>query len=54
MGKFSKNYDRFLQKAHTNIPLYNSTANTNALPAKGKTQVFPPWELWVVKFPCKE
>ena len=42
MGEFIKNHDRSLQKAHANVPLYNSTANTNALPAEGKTQVFPP------------
>ena len=41
MGKFSKNYDQSLQKARTNVPLYNSTANTNASPAKGKNPIFP-------------
>ena len=42
MGKFIKNHDRSLQKARANVPLYNSTTNTNAPPAEGKTQVFPP------------
>ena len=42
MGKFIKNHDRSLQKAHTNVPLYNLTANTNAPLAEGKIQVFPP------------
>ena len=42
MGKFIKNHDRSLQKARANIPLYNSTANTNVPPAEGKTQVSPP------------
>ena len=42
MGKFIKIHDRSLQKDRTNVPLYNSTANTNALPAKGRVQVFPP------------
>ena len=42
MGKFIKNHDRSLQKARVNVPLYNATANTNALPAEEKTQVSPP------------
>ena len=41
MGKFIRNHDRSLQKARVNVPLYNSTANTNTPLAEGKTQVSP-------------
>ena len=41
MGKFIKNHDRSLRKARANVPLNNLTANTNALPAKGKNLSFP-------------
>ena len=41
MGKFVKNHDRSLQKAHANIPLNNLTTNTNASPAEVKNLSFP-------------
>ena len=40
MGKFIKNHDRSLRKAHVNVPLNNLTTNTNALPAEVKNLGF--------------
>ena len=40
MGKFIKNHDRSLQKAHANVPLNNLTANTNAPSAEVKNLGF--------------
>ena len=51
MGKFIKNHDRTLQKACANVPLYNSTANTNAPPAKGKNPSFPALRVVGCKIP---
>ena len=48
-GKFCENHDRSSRKARANVPLYDLTANTNVLPAEGKTKVFLPWELWIVR-----
>ena len=53
-GKFSENHDRSSRKARANVLLYDLTANTNVSPVEGKTKVFPPWELWIVKFSCKK